>query len=73
MHLITHVKWVPCHHGMTRPKVADVGDGLQIWRVAANILYKQSRAADRGWPSSLDWVGGQQFLTVKKLYLLRNI
>jgi hypothetical protein len=48
-----HVKWVPCHHGMARPQVADGGDGLQIWRVAANILNKQSRTADRGWSSSL--------------------
>jgi hypothetical protein len=36
-----HVKWVHCHHGMARPRVADRGDGLQIWRVAANILNKQ--------------------------------
>jgi hypothetical protein len=28
-------------------------NGLQIWRVAANILYKQSRTADKGWYSSL--------------------
>jgi hypothetical protein len=26
-------RWVPCHHGMARPQVADGGDGLQIWRV----------------------------------------
>jgi hypothetical protein len=51
--LITHVKWVHCHHGMTRPQVADGEDGLQIWRVAANVLNKQSRTADSGWPSSL--------------------
>jgi hypothetical protein len=38
---------------MARPQVADRGDGLQIWRVAANILNKQSRTADREWPSSL--------------------
>jgi hypothetical protein len=31
----------------------DGGDGLQIWRVAANILNKQSRTADKGWSSSL--------------------
>jgi hypothetical protein len=48
-----HVKWVPCHHGMARPQVADGGEGLQVWRVAANILNKQSRTADKGWPSSL--------------------
>jgi hypothetical protein len=33
---------------MTRPQVADGGDGLQIWSVAANILNKQSRTADKG-------------------------
>jgi len=27
-----------------------------IWRVAANILNKQSRTADKGWSSSLGWV-----------------
>jgi hypothetical protein len=48
-----HVKWIPCHHSMARPQVADRGDGLQVWTVASNILNKQSRTADRGWPSSL--------------------
>jgi hypothetical protein len=48
-----HVKWVHCHHGMARPRVADRGYGLQIWRVAVNILNKQSRTADSGWSSSL--------------------
>jgi hypothetical protein len=33
-----HVTWVPCHHGMAHPKVADGGDALQFWRVAVNIL-----------------------------------
>jgi hypothetical protein len=28
---------------MARPQVADGGDALQVWRVAANILNKQSR------------------------------
>jgi hypothetical protein len=42
-----------CHHGMARPQVADRGDDLQIWRVDANILNKQSRTADSGWSSSL--------------------
>jgi hypothetical protein len=48
-----HVKWVPCHHSMARPQVADGGKGLQIWRVAVNILNKQSQTANKGWPSSL--------------------
>jgi hypothetical protein len=49
----TYLRWVPCHHGMARPQVAYGGDGLQIWRVAANILNMQSRTADKGWSSSL--------------------
>jgi hypothetical protein len=47
------LSWVHCHHGMARPRVTDRGDGLQIWRVAANMLNKQSRTADSGWSSSL--------------------
>jgi hypothetical protein len=37
---------------MARPWVADEGDGLQIWKVAANILNKQSRAAHKGLKTS---------------------
>jgi hypothetical protein len=51
--ILGHVKWVHCHHGMAHPLVADRGDGLQIWRVAANILNKQSQTADSGWSSSM--------------------
>jgi hypothetical protein len=50
---IMHVRWVPCHHGMVCPQVADGGDALQFWREAANILNKQVRTADKGWSSSL--------------------
>jgi hypothetical protein len=52
------VKWVPCHHGKARPQVADGGEGLQIWRVAANILNNKSQTDDKGWPSSLGLGGG---------------
>jgi len=52
-----HVSWVPCHHGVARPQVADGGEGLQIWRVATNVLNKQPRTADKGWFSSLGGEG----------------
>jgi hypothetical protein len=48
-----HVRWVPCHHGMAHPQVADGRDALQFGREAANILNKQSWIADKGWCSSL--------------------
>jgi hypothetical protein len=50
---MSNVRWVLCNHGMARPQVADGGDAFQFWRAAANILSKQSRTADKGWPSSL--------------------
>jgi hypothetical protein len=59
-----------CHHGMARPRVADRGDGLQIWRVAANMLNKQSRTADKGWSSSLEVGRGADNPHRKKIKLL---
>jgi hypothetical protein len=43
---------------MARPQVEDGGDGLQISRVAANMLNKQFRTADKGWLSSFGAGGG---------------
>jgi hypothetical protein len=60
------VKWVPCHHCMGRPQVADGGDGLQIWTVAASTSNKQSRTANWGWSSSLGFGrGARNTRTVK--------
>jgi hypothetical protein len=39
----------PCHHGTARPLVTDGANCLQVWRVAANIVEKHSRIADKGW------------------------
>jgi hypothetical protein len=35
---------------MARPQVPDGGDGLQVWRAAANAINKQSREPARGCP-----------------------
>jgi hypothetical protein len=64
-----NVKWVHCHHGMARPGVADRGDGLQIWRVAANISNKQSRTV--GGPPAWWLDGGLTTLPRKTQYLLQ--
>jgi hypothetical protein len=42
----------PCHHGMARPRVADGGYDSHIWMMAANILNKHWRTADKRWSSS---------------------
>ena len=42
----------PCHHGMGRLRLR-MEERPPMWRVAANILNKQSRTADKGWYSSL--------------------
>jgi hypothetical protein len=44
----SHVSEVPSNHSMSRPRVADGEDGLQLWKVAANIWNKQSPTADKG-------------------------
>jgi hypothetical protein len=36
-------------NGMARPRVVDKEGGLHIWRVAKNVLIKQSQATDKGW------------------------
>jgi len=44
------------YHDMAHSQVGGGGgggDSLQIWKVDANILDKQSRTADMGWSSSL--------------------
>jgi hypothetical protein len=40
-------RWDHSHHGMARSGVADGGDGLQLWRVEANVLNEQWRRADK--------------------------
>jgi hypothetical protein len=37
---------------MARPHVAAGGGDLQIWRIATNILNKQSRTDERGGPTA---------------------
>jgi hypothetical protein len=54
----------------SRPGVADGGDGLQIWMVAANISNKQWRTAGNGWSSALE-VGERRHF-VRKCYAGRR-
>jgi hypothetical protein len=55
---------------MERPRVVDGGDGFQIWKVAANILNKQSRTVNKEWSTSL-WVGWwTRSSTLKKTQLV---
>lgn len=39
--------------GILCPNVAAVGEGLQMWKVAANMLNKQSQTTDKVWSSGL--------------------
>jgi hypothetical protein len=43
----------PMLNGLARPQVADTAYGLQIWKVATNILNEQLRRAEKGWYYSL--------------------
>jgi len=45
--------WDPCHHGMAPPQVVNGEICLQLWRVAANVLNKQSQIPGKEWSSRL--------------------
>jgi hypothetical protein len=62
----------PGHHGMAHPHVADIGEDFQICLVAANVLNKQSRIADKGWLSSLEFGRGAYNFSQQKSSFLRN-
>jgi hypothetical protein len=51
---------------MARPLVADGGNGLQVPRVAANILNKLSPTADKGWLPRLGFGRGTNNSSPKK-------
>jgi hypothetical protein len=48
----------PYYHGIAHSLVADGGDGLQTWRVAANILNKQSPTDEKGSYPAWGWMRG---------------
>jgi hypothetical protein len=52
-HLLHSCYLDPRHNGNARPRVTDGGGGVQVWRVAANILNDQSRAPDKEWSFGL--------------------
>jgi hypothetical protein len=43
----------PCHSSMVHSQVSDGGDDLQMWRLAAKVMSKQSQTADKGWFSGV--------------------
>jgi hypothetical protein len=40
-------KWAPSHNEVASLQIAGAVDGLQNWKVAVNIMIKQSRMADK--------------------------
>jgi hypothetical protein len=58
---------------MARPQVADEADGIHIWRVAYNILNKQSRTAGKEWSSRLGVERRAKNSSLLKISILRNV
>jgi hypothetical protein len=71
--MYVHVRWVTYYHGIAHPQVEDGVDVFHIWRVAANIFYKQSRTADKGCSSSLRAESELITRHCKKISLLQNV
>jgi len=53
----------PCHREMAGPRVADQGEGHQIWKVAG-CIDQQLRKADKGLSSSLGLEGGAKICSL---------
>ena len=66
------VKWVPATTAWRVLKLR-MEERPPIWRVAANILNRQSRAGDKGWSSSWGVGRGANKSSLLKRVLLRNI
>jgi len=65
-------KWVPVTTAWRDHRLR-IEERPPIWRVAANILNKKSRTADKGWSSSLGVGRGANNSSLLKRILLRNI
>jgi hypothetical protein len=65
-------KWVPA---TTEWRVLRMRMEQQLpaWRVAVNILNKQSRTADKGWSCGLRFGRGANNYKLKKIAILRNV
>jgi hypothetical protein len=63
----------PCHHAIARPRLADGGDGFQIYRVYGDVLNKQSRTAEEGWFFSLFFGWEDNNASPYKNTSLRNV
>jgi len=63
VHILTANTYVPCHQNMARPRVADAGDGLHIWRVLSGKEWIRNREE----PTRSGPPASQQLLTVKNV------
>jgi hypothetical protein len=52
--------------GMAHPHVADGEEGIQVWRIDANILNKHSRIAHKVWSLLGIWAGANNSSQKKK-------
>ena len=65
-------KWVLVTTALSFPSLR-LEERPPIWRVAANILNKQSRTTDRGWSSCFGvWARWYQLLAVKPLHVAKE-
>jgi len=57
---------------MECPQAKDGEDSHQIWKITVNILNKQSRTDDKGWPLSVVVGWRDHRSSLQKLYMLQN-
>jgi hypothetical protein len=58
---------------MEHPSISDGGNGLTIWKAAANVFSKQSWTADGGGPAASGLGGGLTAIFTLKIGMLWNV
>ena len=46
--------WSPCYHSLACPQVSDSKDGLQIWRIAADVIILNKKCGLQIWRIAAD-------------------
>jgi len=67
IHQLLHDKWVPVTTAWRILRL-QIEERTPVWRIAANILNKQSRTTDNGWSSK--WESGEVLILALKPRLM---
>jgi hypothetical protein len=69
---LANVMGVGCYRSRVHPQVADGVDGLQMWRIASNII-SRSRGPEQGFVQQQGVLRRDKYISVKRMSKLRTV